>query len=107
MKNKLILISLITLTISVSCNAQSAVNEQQTADQIRTETLRKNNDPVGHALPLIASWNTGTYLYVQPYYKKRGMDPAYQLDLLKDGHHIFPTLAFPAMDATVEKWQEY
>ncbi len=107
MKNKLILTSLFALFVAGASNAQAPTAEQQTADQIRTETLRKNNDPIGHALPLVASWNTGTYLYAHPYHKTRGMDPAYQLDLLKDGHHIFPTFAFPSMDATSDKWQEY
>lgn len=107
MKKPLLLGGVLLLGIVNACHAQSALNEQQTADQIRTEISRKKNDPAGHALPVIASWNTGTYLYAYPYHKTRGMDPAYQLDLLKDGHHIFPTFAFPSMDAAVDKWQDY
>jgi hypothetical protein len=104
---KTIFITVALLGAVSVCHAQSAVTEQQIADQIRTEALRTDNDPAGHALPLIASWNTGIYLYAYPYHRTRGMDPAYQLDLLKDGHYIFPTFAFPSMDATADKWQDY
>jgi len=112
MKSKLLFLGLAALATASGCNAQISkaqkpVNEQQLANEIRVETLRKNNDSAGRPLPLIASWNTGTYLIAHPYHKTRGMDPAYQLELVEKGHHIFPTFAFPSMNATADKWTEY
>lgn len=111
MKTKLLFLGVMTIAIGSGSNAQTTTAQkpvgEQLANEIRAEALRKNNDPAGHALPLLASWNTGTYLYAYPYHKTRGMDPAYQMDLLRDGHHLFPTFAFPSMDATADKWKEY
>jgi len=89
MKKTFILTSALVFGIAVGCTAQTSSTPQQTADEIRTEALRKNNDPAGHALPLLASWNTGTYP------KARGFDPAYQVGLIEKGHYILPSFAFP------------
>jgi hypothetical protein len=89
MKKTFILTSALALGIATHSNAQTPSAIQQTADEIRTEALRKNNDPAGHALPLLASWNTGTYPGA------RGFDPAYQIGLIEQEHHILPSAALP------------
>jgi hypothetical protein len=95
MKNLLLLSGALALSITGGCNAQTVpastktVDAQQTANEIRTEALRKNNDPSGHALPLLAVWGTGS----NP--KVRSFDPVYQLGQIETGHHILPGFAFP------------
>src|SRR4051794_38535571 len=60
-----------------------------TADQIRTEATRPNDDPAGRPLPLAGHWNTGAYPPDDTF------DPAYQLDLIQTGHHVMPFLNMP------------
>jgi hypothetical protein len=54
---------------------------------IRAEAVRSNNEPAGRPLPLAAHWNRGS--------KPTGFSPAYQLQLLRAGHHIMPWFEMP------------
>jgi len=56
----------------------------RTADEIRAEACRANEDPAGRALPLAGHWNTGHYP------RAKGMDPAFQVSLVERGHHVLP-----------------
>jgi hypothetical protein len=103
----------LTVTIAGGCKAQTVVapkvDVQQMANEIRAEALRKNSDPAGHALPLLASWNVGTYYYTWPN-RPRGIDPAYQLEQIEKGRHLLLTFAFPAINGdqkSVEKMRPY
>lgn len=51
---------------------------------IIAEATRPNGDPVGRPLPLAAHWNTGHYA------RARGMDPAFEISLIEEGHHVLP-----------------
>src|ERR1051326_1856554 len=60
-------------------------------DEIRKEATRSNRGEMGRPLPLAAHWNvSGMYM--------EGFTPAYQLQLLKKGHHILPWLEYPPTD---------
>jgi hypothetical protein len=60
-------------------------------DEIRQEATRSNRDAVGRPLPLAAHWNsTGV--------NREGFTAAYQLQLLREGHHILPWLEWPPTD---------
>lgn len=85
---------------------------QQTAEEIRVESLRSNSDPIGRPLPVLASWNTAL--------SRPGptIGPAYQIHLVEQGHHVLPSFAFPnissdaggdagANHAAIEKFREY
>lgn len=55
--------------------------------QIRTEAVRRNSDPDGRPLPLAMHWNRGT--------KPSGFGPPYQIQLIREGHHLLPWFQFP------------
>jgi len=107
MKKTLLLTGALALSATGGCNAQPArqpVNVQQTADEIRTEATRKNDDPTGRALPLLGSWNPGAYP------QALGFSPAYQISLIEKGHHLLPGFAFPNIASTaadIEKSRAY
>jgi hypothetical protein len=110
MKHTFFFSSALAFGLAAGCSAQTptAPSAQKTASEIRTESIRKNNDPVGHALPLLASWNPGSYPRAQNF------DPAYQISLIEKGHHLIPGFAFPnipadaaAGEAAIEKSREY
>jgi hypothetical protein len=65
------------------------------ADAIRQEATRRPRDG-GRPLPLAAHWNvTGMH--------NEGFTPAYQLQLLKNGHHILPWLEYPPTDWALDR----
>jgi hypothetical protein len=114
MKHSLLLTGVLSFGLVAGCSAQAPtaqkVDVQKTAAEIRTEATRTNNDPIGNPLPLLSSWNTGDYLYVHPYHKVRGLDPAYQLSEIEEGHHILPTFNFPTWNGgeeAIEKFRAY
>ena len=94
MNNSLLIIGALALGIASSGsaqtpNTQTLPNAQQTANEIRTEATRANNDTAGHALSLLASWNIGAHPSIP------GLTPAYQIGLVEKGHHVLPSFAFP------------
>lgn len=96
MKKTVFITGALALGISGVCIAQTAdksaaVNARQISNEIRTEATRKNDDPIGHALPLLGSWNPGAYP------RALGFDPAYQLSLIDKGHRMMLNFAFPAI----------
>lgn len=106
MKKSPFLISVLALGLAGCSNAQTsnAKLPASTADEIRTEALRKNSDPIGHALPLVASWNPGAYP------RALGFSPEYQINLVEKGHHLLIGLAFPSIHsdaADIEKTRAY
>lgn len=112
MKKAISLIGTLVLCTANACHAQipeksASVNVQQISDEIRLEATRKNNDAIGRPLPILGSWNPGSYP------KALNFDPAYQISLVEKGHHVIPGFAFPggteaaADAAALEKAQEY
>jgi len=86
--SSLLLVAL--LTQPVGAEQQAPVTEE-----IRAEAVRPNHGAAGRPLPLAAHWNvTGMYM--------EGFTPAYQLELLKKGHHILPWLEWPPTDRDLE-----
>jgi len=55
--------------------------------EIREEAARKNRDPIGRPLPLVAHWNRGS--------NPAGFSPTYQLDLIRKGSHLMPWFEMP------------
>ena len=99
MNNPLLIIGALALGIASSGSAQTPStrtppNAQHTANGIRTEATRANNDAAGHALPLLASWNVGAHPSTP------GLAPAYQIGLVEKGHHVLPSFALPFPDDT-------
>jgi len=112
MKQTLLLSSVLAIIITSGCNAQTSnkqpINVQQIANELRTEATRKNDDPIGHALPLLGSWNPGAYP------RALGFSPAYQINQIEKGHHLIVGLAFPSIpkdaaagEAALEKSRAY
>jgi hypothetical protein len=106
MKTTLLFSGLLAFGLTSGCNAQpsTAPSVQQTSNEIRTEAIRKNDDPIGHALPLLGSWNPGAYP------RALGFSPEYQINLIEQGHHVLPGFAFPSItstDADIEKSRAY
>lgn len=56
-------------------------------EQIRREALLPPNGPAGRPLPLVSHWNMGS--------QGRGWTPQYQVQLLKQGHHVLPWMGWP------------
>jgi hypothetical protein len=99
-KKKLFVTSALALSIASGSNAQvPSKNVQQTADEIRNEATRRNNDSAGRPLPLITTWTPGAYP------RALGFDPAYQLSLIEKGHHLMLNfqLADIPKDAAADK----
>jgi len=77
-------VGVIVLTAQLSSAATPSV-----VDEIRNETVRRSSDPTGRPLPLAGHWNTGNYT------GGVGFSPAYQINLISQGHHILPWFQFP------------
>lgn len=116
MKNLFLLTGVLAAGIASGCSAQTpatpaapaGTTSSKAAEEIRAEATRSNNDPVGHPLPLLASWNPGTYT------QENGFNPAYQIGLIEKGHHLIPGFAFPNIpadaatgEAAIEKGRAY
>ena len=96
---RILLVSVTGLTTSL-LSALAMANEptastltevaRRAAAQIRREALLPPNGPEGKPLPLVSHWNMGS--------QGRGWTPQYQLELLRQGHHILPWLGWPQGD---------
>ena len=71
-------------------------------DQITTELLRVNDDPIGRPLPVAAHWNTG-----RPSTPVPGWDPDFVLDYLDSGEYVIPTFTIRMPIETPEIWSHY
>lgn len=91
MKYSRLLTGVLAFGVAAGCSAQNApaVDVQKVATEIRTEVLRKNDDPAGRALPLLASWSIGEIPSIP------GMTPATQIEFVEAGHHVVPSFQFP------------
>lgn len=58
------------------------------ADEIRHEATLPNNSELGFPLPLAAHWNTG--------WREGGFSPAYQLQMIENGHYVLPWFFLPS-----------
>ena len=56
------------------------------ADEIRYEATLPSYGPVGRPLPLAAHWNSGANKRI------KGFSPAYQLQMIAQGHYLLPWL---------------
>jgi len=68
---------------------------RKAAVEIRREALQSSNGPAGRPLPLVSHWNMGS--------QGKGWTPQYQVQLLNEGHHIFPWMSWPRGDLNNEK----
>ena len=87
------LFSLFTLVALVPPAA--AQDPTRLADEIRQEATRSNRSDVGRPLPLAAHWNSSGA-------EKLGFSPAYQLQMLKEGHHLLPWMEWPPTDTNLD-----
>jgi len=78
------LIVIAAVLIAAPGSAQE-VDVEAVAKAIRAEALRPNDDPAGRPLPLAGHWNTGHYP------RARGMDPAFEIGLIEQGHYVLPS----------------
>ena len=72
---------------AVHCGCYAADRLLPTADEIRHEATLPTLNPLGHPLPLLASWSTGQY--------RGGFDPLRQLSLIEEGHYLLPWFYLP------------
>ena len=85
-------------------NAQvggSTASVPQTVGSIRLATRKQLGDIPPQPLPLAGHWNLGE--------EKDGYTPAYQLELIRNGHHLLPSFLMPNSFANPEdpRWIEY
>ncbi|MFZ4983994.1 MAG: hypothetical protein ACOYLF_00905 [Blastocatellia bacterium] len=106
MKKKLLsvlfLITLILALLSPPAAAQSGSGQPPAVvAAIRSATRKQLGDIPPRPLPLAGHWNLGE--------AKDGYTPAYQLDLIRNGHHILPSFLLPNRYANPDdpRWQEY
>jgi hypothetical protein len=85
------------LAISVASNPSSALGAVQdvptdvarsVALEITREALLPPTGPDGRPLPLASQWNVGTV--------RGSFTPDHQIELLQEGHHILPWMAWPS-----------
>jgi hypothetical protein len=103
MKKSFLFAGAVALGVAAGCHAQT-VDVQKTAAEIRAETTRKNNDPIGHPLPLLASWNPGMAARADTFL------PAFQIGLVEKGQHFIPGFGLPDVngdESAIEKSREY
>ncbi len=81
--------------------AKDAPDAQTTADAVRAEVLRGNDDPAGRPLPVSAHWNSGHDWH------RRGMNPAFQVTLVEKGHHHLVNVHLPAPGHTFHDGDTY
>jgi hypothetical protein len=67
----------------------------RTAAEIRQEATRPSRSLAGRPLPLAAHWNANGA-------RGEGFTPVYQLQLLRQGHHVLPWLDWPPTDHSLE-----
>ena len=67
----------------------------RTVAEIRQEATRSNQGNAGRPLPLAAHWNTGGAY-------NEGFTPEYQLQLIRQGHHLLPGLGWPPTDRSID-----
>jgi len=97
------------LCLSASCllAAEAPDRARATADAIRVEVLRANDDPDGRPLPLTCSWTCGHF----PKDSSAGWRPANQMRLIADGHHLLPWFAHPTGEPPADReafvWRYY
>ena len=77
---------------------------KKVAKEILRETALPPNGPSGRPLPLVSHWNMGS--------QGKGWTPQYQVELLNQGHHILPWLAWPrgnpdAKDKNAKRFGDY
>ena len=86
---------LIVILLSQPCLAEDDRVLRQVADEINHEISLYKLDPSNHTLPLVGHWNVGSL--------PGGYNLDYQLQLLRQGHHILPWLDWPWPDFKWEK----
>lgn len=90
LKTTLIIITTIHFCIQGFLSAQTpAIKYSDTITEIRTEALRSNSDTIGRPLPLAAHWSGGEILGLVNI-PGTYFTPAYQVQLILDGHHFLP-----------------
>src|SRR5262249_35656696 len=82
--------------VGLTLVAPAIAQEPRLDDEIRQEATRPNRGDTGRPLPLAAHWNTSGA-------DKKGFSPAYQLQLLKEGHTILPWLDWPPTDYDLDR----
>src|SRR5574341_58573 len=94
----------IGLIIFVSLNlliGQGSQAVMPAPEAIRAEALRPNDSGAGRPLPLAGHWNTGT--------EEDGFSPAYQMQMIEQGHHLFPWFQMPTIEMRTDdpRWIGY
>jgi hypothetical protein len=71
---------LLSLAIPV---ARSATPSPPVVEAIRAEAVRRNHEPEGRPLPLVAHWH------------RMSCPLSFQIELIEQGHHLLPWLSTP------------
>ncbi|MBC8869814.1 MAG: PKD domain-containing protein [Planctomycetes bacterium] len=67
----------------------------RTVEEIRREATRSRQSDAGRPLPLAAHWNVSGA-------SNEGFTPEYQLQLIRQGHHLLPWLGWPPTDRSID-----
>lgn len=96
MHNRYPLISLLLLALLPGLAFAARDPLLPAPEEIRREVARPNLDPLGHPLPLVAhflpGWGGETSAF----------SPAWQMQMIDQGHFLLPWLAFPPGDAKLD-----
>lgn len=85
--HKALLVTMTLFALGADVAVADAPEVNATAAQIRAEAARGNDDPLGWPFPLAAHWNTGVLA--------GGFDPDWQMQMIKQDHHLLPWFQFP------------
>lgn len=93
MRSSLMLAAVVILGVVGWCAGQEA---SKTADEIRHEATRPNENEEGRALPLLSHWNSGVHPTAV------GWGPDQQMRLIEQGHFLLPWFQHPYFDSTLD-----
>lgn len=84
----------VVLGVLAMCNSPAHAQPADVPNvvaEVRAEVTKQNDDPGGRPLPVAAHWAVG--------FETENFASDYQIELLRQGHHILPTLPVPAPGA--------
>jgi hypothetical protein len=82
-------LGIVILLLPAVQNVVWAGPAQDVADGIRIEATRPSESHEGRPLPLATHWNSGSERM------SRGWEPARQIEMIEQGHHLLPWFAYP------------
>jgi hypothetical protein len=89
-----------------ACDVKTTEQRSNVYNAIRNEAAALDSE-TNHPLPLVSSWNASTWWNQGT--SEAGFSPSWQLDLIEQGHSLFPWFEIPTPEMTPEStgWDYY